>query len=63
VRKLINYIMKGMAAIWGMIEDYIFYVVCLHLSASFFCLAKFFALFSARVFSCRNSPLLLGDLI
>ena len=29
MRKLINYIIKGMETIWGMIEEYILYVVCL----------------------------------
>ena len=63
MRKLINYIMEGMETVLGMIEDYIFYVVCLELFSFFGYLAKFAALFSARFFSCGNSPLLLGDLV
>ena len=63
MRNLINYIMEGMETIWGMIEDYVLYVVCLDFLASFGCLAKFAALFSARVFSCGDSLLFLGDLV
>ena len=63
VRKLIIYIMEGMAAIWGMIGDYDFMIGYVYNYSCFGCLAKFVALFSARVFSCRNSPLLLGELV
>ena len=63
MRNLINYIKEGMVTIWSMTEDYILYVVCLDFFASFGCLAKFAALFSARVFSCGDSLIFLRDIV
>ena len=62
MRKLINYIMEGMEAIWGGLKI-IFFMWYFRLLAFFGYLAKSAALFSARVFSCGNSPLFLEDLV
>lgn len=60
VRKLIKYIMEGMAAIWGMMDNMILLLSLFRLIACFNYLAKFVVLFSTRVFSWGNSPLFLG---
>ena len=63
VRKLINYTMEGMESIWDMMENMILWLSLFRIIACFSGLAKFFVLFSTRVFSCGNSPLFLGGII
>ena len=59
MRKLINYIIEEMESTLN-IEDYI---LCglFRLPTYFYCLAKFVALLSARVFPGGDSLLFLGD--